>query len=114
MPLCQGGLILEKIIYQNAWKPIDTNPALAILIYADWIPQVNGSPWALLSYLGDHICAAIVLPQIARPLLVFQLFVQQWLWRRLAQRMLCILLVDCRCSLWMLSRPCRLSGAKQP
>ena len=77
MPLCQGGLIREKIIYQNAWKSFDINPALAILIYADWIPQVNGSPWALRSDFGDHICAAIVLPQITRPLLVFLLFVQQ-------------------------------------
>lgn len=29
-------------------------PALAILLYADWIPQVNGPPGALLSEVVDH------------------------------------------------------------
>jgi hypothetical protein len=107
-------MIRDEIIRQKVWKPFNSNPALAILIYADWIPQVNGLPWALRSDFGDHICAAIVLPQIARPLLVFPLFVQQWLWCRLARRMPCILLSDRCLSLWMLSRPCRVSGAKQP
>ena len=34
---------------------------LATLLYADWVPQVNGPTGALLSNFVDHRCAVIVL-----------------------------------------------------
>ena len=35
-------------------------PALATLLYVDWIPQVNGPPPALPSYIVDHKSAISV------------------------------------------------------
>ena len=35
-------------------------PALATLLYVDWVPQVNGPPPALLSYIVDHKSAISV------------------------------------------------------
>ena len=34
-------------------------PALATLLYVDWLPQVNGPPEALLSKVVDHMSAII-------------------------------------------------------
>ena len=34
-------------------------PALATLLYVDWLPQVNGPPGALLSSVVDHESAII-------------------------------------------------------
>lgn len=35
-------------------------PALATLLYVDWVPQVNGPPPALPSYIVDHKSAISV------------------------------------------------------
>ena len=48
-------------------------PALATLLYADWIPQANGPPPALPSTAVDHkSCANINKTQVAEPSLPAQ------------------------------------------
>lgn len=63
MTLVKGKIACQKQIFEQGHvRRAETIriPALATLLYVDWLPQVNGPPGALLSSVVDHESAIIV------------------------------------------------------
>ena len=63
MTLVKGEIACQKQIFEQGHvRRAETIriPALATLLYVDWLPQVNGPPGALLSSVVDHESAIIV------------------------------------------------------
>ncbi len=63
MTLVKGKIACQKQIFEQGHvRRAETIriPALAALLYVDWLPQVNGPPGALLSSVVDHESAIIV------------------------------------------------------
>ena len=53
-----------QIVQGTEWHLRETKtiqiPALATLLYVDWVPQDNGSPPALPSTVVDHLAGAVI------------------------------------------------------
>ena len=63
MTLVKGKIACQKQIFEQGHvRRAETIriPALATLLYVDWLPQVNGPPGALLSSVVDHESASVV------------------------------------------------------
>ena len=63
MTLVKGKIACQKQIFEQGHvRRAETIriPALATLLYVDWLPQVNGPPGVLLSSVVDHESAIIV------------------------------------------------------
>ena len=56
--------LIHQIVQGAEWHLRETKtiqiPALATLLYVDWLPQDNGSPPALPSTVVDHLVGAVI------------------------------------------------------